>query len=162
MKKFTSFVILGLVILCGTEAIASPLNQVDYTIDKPEQTPYKINTNATNLTIRITGGRGGGFTIKNVGEFDAIQLHFHHNESYKRFIKNFAVEGSVTITSLQPGGSFKMYWSGYSSIWSPIFEGCPLGFGPINIEVTARAHNALSVTETANGIILFHFVIIHK
>ena len=162
IKKINSLVIIGLVLLCSIEVIALPLNQVDYSIDKPKQTPYEINTNTTNLTIIITGGVGGGFTIKNIGEFDAIQLHFHHNESYKRFIKNFTVEGSFLITSLQPGGSFKMYWSGHQSIWSPVFQECPLGFGPINIEVTARADNTLPVTETAKGIILFHFVIISK
>lgn len=162
MKKCTSLIVVGLVTLCGIEVIALPLNQIDCTIDKPKQTPYEINTNTTNLTIIITGGRGGGFTIKNVGEFNALHLHFHHNESYKRFIKNFAVGGSVIITSLPLGGSFKMYWSWYSSIWSPVFLGCPLGFGPINIEVTARADNALPVTETAKGVILFHFVIISK
>lgn len=147
-------------LLCGIEVIALPLNQVHYSNDKLKQTPDDSNTNTTNLTIIITGGFSGGFIIKNAGEFDAIQLHFHHNESYKRFFKNFTVEGSLVITSLQPGGSFKMYWSGHHSIWSPIFQEYPLGFGPINIKVIAYADNALPVTETAKGIILFHFVII--
>ncbi len=162
MKKCISIILMGLMVLGGLEAVALPLNQEDPIVEKSEQTPHEMNTNTTNLTIIITGGFGGGFTIKNVGEFDAIQLHFNHNESYKRFIKNFTVEGSLVISSLQPGGSFKMYWSGHHSIWSPVFQECPLGFGPITIKVTAYADNALPVTETAKGIILFHFVIISK
>jgi hypothetical protein len=68
MKKYIGLFVIGLVILCGIEAVALPLNQTNSTVEKLKQTPYEMNTNTTNLTVTIIGGPGiGSFIIKNVG-----------------------------------------------------------------------------------------------
>jgi len=165
MKKCVSLVVVGLLILCGIEAVALPLNHADFIVEKSKQTPYEMNTNTTNLTITITGGLNGGISIKNVGEFNATNIQSRFNVTYKGLFNTTNIPGWGWIYSLTPGESNKIYWVAIHmfgvSLKSFIFWWrCPQGFGPITVEVTTYADNALPVTATANGIILFHFVII--
>ncbi len=153
LKKYVSIIVVGLIILCGMEAVALPLNQANYRVEKSKQTPYEMQTNTTNLTITIFGGLGGGFIIQNVGEFNATDVSFHFNITYKRFNKNITMPGVGNhFPPLTPGESTK--------IWILLDFLISFGWGPINIEVTATADNALPVTKTAEGKILLFFVII--
>jgi hypothetical protein len=165
IKKYVSLVVVALVILCGMEAVAFPLNQADDIVKKLGQTPYEMNTNTTNLTITYTSGFFGGIAIKNVGEYNATNIQFRFNITYKGLFNTTNIPGGGICYSLTPGESFKMYWVGvmifHVSLRAFIFWWrCPQGFGPITIETTASADNALPVTTTTEGIILLHFVII--
>ena len=155
MKKSISLLVVGLVILCGIEAGAVPFTQVNHTVVQSKQTPSDMQINATNLTIIILGGLlRGGFFIKNVGEWNATNVGFDVNVSYKGLTKNITIEGSgVSNSPLLPGESYKMSWFS-------LLLGFPVGLGPVTIVVTAQAENAEPVTVTAEGIIVIHFVII--
>jgi hypothetical protein len=165
MKKYVSIVVVGLFILCGIDAVAFPLNQADDIVEKLGQTPYGMNTNTTNLTITYTSGFFGGIAIKNVGEYDATNINYSINITYKGLTKPFQMSGVGWHLSLLPGESVKLYWVGviiFHRSLRIIILGwwCPQGFGPITIETAASADNALPVRATAEGIILFHYVVI--
>jgi hypothetical protein len=165
MKKCISLVVIGLIILLGMEAVALPVNQADSMVEKSRQTPYEMNTDTTNLTVTITGGLNGGISIKNVGESNVTNIHFRFNVTYKGLFNTTNIPGGGWYYSLTPGESFKLYWVAIYmfgvSLRSFIFWWrCPQGFGPITVEVNAYADNALPVTATGEGIIIFHFVII--
>jgi len=101
----------------------------------------------TELEIEITGGFGVHVVIRNVGDYDAID-----------------VEWNVDITGGVLGG---INWSddGYVSILPPDGEmvlDIPLiiGLGRIEIAAAADASNAEAVSETKNGFIILFFVIL--
>jgi hypothetical protein len=147
MKKCISLVVVGLVILCGIEAVALPLNQVDTSFEKSPQTPCSLPTNTTNLTIIIKGGIGVIVIFTNTGKFNAINVSTEINITNGPFHFYSVGAGGLYLVPLSPGKSYRERVS-------------DIGLGTITVDVTAQADNAAQVTKTAKGFILLFFVII--
>lgn len=147
MKKCVSLVVVGLLILCGIEAVALPLNQTDTSVEKSPQAPCSLPTNTTNLTISIKGGIGVTVILTNTGEFNAINVTTEINITNGPFHFFNVGAGGAYFVPLSPGKSYR----------ERVFD---IGLGTITVDVTAHAENAAQVTKTAKGIILLFFVII--
>jgi hypothetical protein len=144
MKKCVSLVVIGLVILCGIEAVALPLNQTDTSIEKSPQTPCSLPTNTTNLTIII---KGVIVIFTNTGEFNAINVTTEID----------IINGPFHFFGIGSGGSYFEPLSPGKSYRERVLD---IGLGTVAVNVTAYADNAAQVTKTAKGIILLFFVII--
>ncbi len=147
MKKCVTFVVIGLVILCGIKAVALPLNQTDTSIEKSPQKPCSLPTNTTNLTINIKGGIGVTVIFTNTGEFNAINVSTEIDITNGPFGFFGVGSGGLYLEPLSPGKSYR----------ERVFD---IGLGTIDVNVTACADNVAQVTKTAKGIILLFFVII--
>lgn len=101
----------------------------------------------TTLELTITGGIGVSTTTENVGEVDAINVTTSLSITGGILHRINITRDGPYVTPLKPGETL---------------EGgaLPLGIGPLAIEVTVQADNAAAVTKTAEGFILFIFVIL--
>lgn len=104
-------------------------------------------TDATSLNITISGGIGVAITIKNEGDVNATNVETQIKIIGGIFNGINITRNDPSVSPLPPGLTSKI----------KVF---PLGFGPISLNVTASAENALPVTKTAEGFILLFFVII--
>ena len=147
MRKCISLIVVGLLILCGIEAIALPLNQADYMVENSEQTPYTMYQNTTNLSLSIAGGIGLTTKIKNIGEFKATNVTTELIITGGLFNFINTTRGGRYVVPLLPGETLER-------------GAFPLGCGLITIDITVSADNAVTVTKTVEGIILLFFVII--
>jgi len=103
-------------------------------------------TDTTTLDLTITGGFGITIKTKNTGAINATNVITHVEIKGGIFgLINHTEE--LTLPSLASNDS------------SP-FTYRPLGLGPITVNVTASADNAVPVTKSATGFILLFFVII--
>jgi hypothetical protein len=147
MKKCVSLVVVGLVILCGISAVASPLNQADTSAEKSPRTPCSLPTNTTNLTITIKGGIGVTAIFTNTGEFNAINVTTEID----------IINGPFHFFGIGSGGSYFGQLSPGKSYRERVLD---IGLGTVAVNVTAYADNAAQVTKTAKGIIMLFFIII--
>ena len=169
MKKCISLFIIAIIILLGIEAVSLPINQAGSIIEKSRQITYEMNTITTNLSITYTSGFFGGVTIKNVGEYDATTMYYNVKVTYKGLLLGTHNGLFNTINRtwrdgcnlLAPGESYKAFWGPLAILRLTLFNfRDPPGFGLITVETNAYADNALPITASAEGIILFHFVFI--
>jgi hypothetical protein len=143
MKKCVSIIVVGIVILCGIQAVALPLNQAE----KSPQASRSAPANTTNLTITIKGGLGVTVIFTNAGEFDAINVSTEIDIENEPFHFFGIGSGVLYIGALSPGNTHR----------ERLFD---IGIGTITIDVTASAENAEQVTKTAEGHILLFFVVL--
>lgn len=103
-------------------------------------------TDATALNLTITGGIGVSINTNNVGDFNATNVKVHA-EITGGIFGLINVSEDLELSTLVINGTLP-------------FKYFTLGLGPITVNVTARADNAVPVTKTAEGFILLFFVII--
>jgi hypothetical protein len=147
MKKIIPLVVVGLLVLCGLQAVALPLNLADITVEKSSQTPCTLPTNTTNLTIVIKGGIGVTAIFTNTGEFNAINVTTEID----------IINGPFHFFGIGSGGSYFEPLSPGKSYRERVLD---IGLGTVAVNVTAHADNVAQVTKTAKGIILLFFVIL--
>ena len=147
MEKCVSIVVTAIVILCGFQAVAAPINQKETSGDKSPQTSYSLPTNTTNLTITIKGGIGVKVLFTNTGQSDAINVTTEIDITNAPFHFYNVGSGNTYYGSLSPGKLYR----------ERLFD---LGIGTITVNVTASADNVAQVTKTAEGSILLFFVIL--
>jgi hypothetical protein len=124
-----------------------PSNLADTTVEKLIQTPYRISTNITNLTITIKGGIGVTVSINNIGEFNATNVT----------TQIIITGGAFHYINIARIGPFVAPLSPKVTLKGKIF---PLGLGSITIDVTVHADNAAPITKTVEGFIVLFFVIL--
>lgn len=107
----------------------------------------EVSNTGTTLELTITGGIGISTVTKNVGESDAINVTTYISITGGIFHRINITRDGPYVSPLPPGDTL---------------EGgvLPLGIGPLAIEVTVQAENAAAVMKTAEGFILFVFVIL--
>jgi hypothetical protein len=138
-----------MVILCGIQAVAAPLNQRETSVEKSPQTPHSLPTNTTNLTITIKGGIGVRVLFTNTGQSDAINVTTEIDITNAPFHFYNAGNGGLFAGPLSPGKSYRQR----------LFD---IGIGTVTVNVTASAENAAEVTKTVQGSILLFFVILKE
>jgi hypothetical protein len=99
---------------------------------------------ATTLDMEFTGGMGVTINTKNVGVIDAINVKTSVAIS-GGILGLINISNSLDTAILAPGDLAPLKMQ-------------PFGLGPITIFVTAYADNAVEVTKTAAGFVLFIFV----
>jgi hypothetical protein len=100
---------------------------------------------AAILNLSITGGIGVTVSTKNIGGINANNVTTHLTITGGIFgLINISLDDNTS--TLVPGDALAT-------------KKLPLGLGPITIVATARAENAVEVTKTVNGLILFFLVI---
>ena len=102
----------------------------------------------TTLEIEITGGFGAHVVIRNVGDYDAIDVEWSVN----------ITGGILGRIDHHFGGTIGILPAGNETTIE--ISSLIVGLGPIEIAVTADASNAEPVIETKNGFIFLFFVIL--
>lgn len=128
-------------------AFWSTTNEANWSEDPTVDLAFKTyGKHATVLDLEITGGIGVSVSTKNIGDINATNVK-------TQVTITGGILGLINLTltyntslPLTPGNSF-------------LVKVIPLGLGPITIIATARADNAVEVTKTVDGLILFFFVI---
>jgi len=107
-----------------------------------------LELDAPELEIEITGGFGAHVVIRNVGDYDAIDVEWSVN----------ITGGILGRIDHHFGGTIGILPAGNETTIE--ISSLIVGLGPIEIAVTADASNAEPVIETKNGFIFLFFVIL--
>ena len=149
MKKIIQLVIVGLIILCGLQAVASPSNLTMTTVQasKCDTTfnTYGMSANTTTLTLTITDGIGVHTHIKNVGNFNATNITTQITITGRLFNITYISRSGPYVAPLPPNATLDR-------------GVLPIGIGLITVYVTISAANAAPVTKTAEGFLLLVYV----
>jgi hypothetical protein len=149
MKKNIQLVIVVLIVLCGLQAVTSPFNLKETTVQgsKCDTTfnTYGMTTNTTTLTLSITDGIGVHTHIKNIGDFNATNITTQITITGRLFNITYINRNGPYIAPLPPNETLDR-------------GVLPIGIGLITVYVTISAANAAPVTKTAQGFLLLVYV----
>ncbi|MBN1861510.1 MAG: hypothetical protein JW840_08635 [Candidatus Thermoplasmatota archaeon] len=131
----------------GTVAISFDDGQSWTNETTVDMTFITYGLDATELDLTLRGGLGIHYTIRNIGAVNATGVQI-----------SLQVTGGIfDMINITEDGIFASPLPPYMTIGG---RALPLGLGPIQVTMSVRAGNALEVTKTADGFVLFFFVIL--
>lgn len=138
-KKILPILIIGVLVLSGVGAVATPHNTANADLEINRDTNALLFDD--ELEVEITGGIGVHLIIRNVGDVDVFGVEF-----------DISVIGGILgmINDHYDGIISSIPFDSEFSLDIPVF-----GFGPIDITATVEGG-----TITAKGFVLLFFILI--